>query len=145
MILPKYIDPKTYGKVLEYRRGIQERIVTKRFITGEAIPRPPAPPKPGRSVIRRPTNVFREGEVSIQLVALWRVFHTDEAGFDEIWGYSKNRPENEVDFNEMLEETRRSAMGQAGGSELETEGPLDFYWKRFEFVAPGPAQGQADE
>jgi len=138
MILPKYIDPKTYGKVLEYRRAITEKVKAPRPLR-PVLEKPlkvhrPKAPIPGRSITRRPTNIFREGEVSIQLIALWRVYHSDEVGFDELWGYSRNRPEDELNFDEMLEETRRSAMSKAGGSELETEGPLDFYWKRFEFV-----------
>lgn len=130
-MLPKYISPKAYEEVLKYRRARAEVTITKIKKAGFKEWKPPL--KPGREVIRKPTNVEREGEVSIQLVALWRV-SPDGIGFHDQWGYSKNRPEGQINFDEMLEETRRSALGQAGGSDLLIEGPLDHYWKRFEFV-----------
>ena len=86
----------------------------------------------GRVTIRKPSNDKYAGRVGTQLIAKWNV-SVDGKVFHEQWGYSKNRWPEDIDFDSMLEETRRSAMGGFGGSDLITEGPLDFYWKRFEF------------
>ena len=128
--LPTYIDPKVYEEILKYRRKISETVIEKEK-------RPPRPPEPGRTVHRKPINIEREGEISVQLVALWEVNLSGAIGKDALWvpmwGYSYNRPKGKEDFNVMLEETRKSVLGQAGGSDLPIRGPLDHYWKSFEF------------